>query len=196
MMAMVMVAAVVVVVMMVVEEDRAVDTKRTSGQAMIEVMAGLVALIVLIAGLLQVASLTRAQTDAMVEARQEAGTLALLEEPFSEFPDYIQDIQVGPDGRSYSHDDTTTDALPSEFNQDITERVTEQPSDWDVIDALPNSPLSSLHNAFTPATEFGLLKGDASETITLLPAVINLLYSADEITVESDVWMTWTRGIY
>ncbi len=189
-------AAVVVVVMPLVEVDRAVDTKRTSGQAMIEVMAGLVALIVLIAGLLQVASLTRAQTNTMVKARREAGNLALLDLPFSEFPDYIRDIQVGPDGRSYSQDDTTTYAFPSDFNRDITELVTEQSSDWDVIDALPNSPLSSLHNANTPATEFGLLKGDASETITLLPAVRDLLYRADEITVESEVWMTWTRGIY
>jgi hypothetical protein len=167
-----------------------------SGQAMVEVIVGLVALLVLTAGLIQVASLTRAQTDALVQARELAGASAFMEVPISAYPEYIYEIEAGPDGRTYSGDDETTDADASAFNNDVVEQLVRDPDEWDVIDQLPSSPFSSLHDALTPATEFGLLKGEATVTVELLPAVRSLLYRADEIDVECDVWMTWTRGIY
>ncbi len=167
-----------------------------SAQAMIEVMVGLVALIVLIAGLLQVASLTRARTDAMVAARDEAGGLAMLDAPISELPDYIYQIDAGPDGRTYSYDDETSTANPAAFDAVIVDQAVSEADEWEVLEALPTSPFADLHGSLAPAGAFGLLKGDASETVTLLPAVRSLLYRADEIDVECDVWMTWTRGIY
>ena len=167
-----------------------------SGQAMIEVMVGLVALIVLISGLLQVASLTRARTDAMAAAREEAGGLALLDAPVSDLPDYIYAIDAGADGRTYSYDDESSSANAAAFDATIVNRVVSNSSEWAVLDALPNSPFSDLHSSLTPAAAFGLVKGDASETVTLLPAVRSLLYRADEVDIECDVWMTWMRGIY
>jgi hypothetical protein len=167
-----------------------------AGQAMIEVMVGLVALIVLIAGLLQVASLTRARTDAMAAAREEAGGLALLDYPVSDIPDYIGEIDAGADGRTYSYDDERSGANAGAFDAIIVDRTVSDSSEWDVLEELPNSPFSDLHGAMMPAAAFGLVKGDASETVTLLPAVRSLLYQANEINIECDVWMTWTRGIY
>jgi hypothetical protein len=167
-----------------------------SGQAMVEVIVGLVALIVLAAGIIQVASLTRAQTDAMVQAREAAGASAFSDVPISVYPEYIHEIEEGADERTYSNDDTFTDADASAFNSTIVNELVTGQNEWDVMDELPNSHFSSLRDALTPSTEFGLLRGDASVTVQLLPAVRSLLYRADEIEVECDVWMTWTRGIY
>ncbi len=163
---------------------------------MIEVMVGLVTLIVLIAGLLQVASLTRARTDAMASARAKAATRALEISPFSEFPDYIHEISAGPDGRTYSHDDEANYADPELFDATIVNRAVSNSSEWAVLEAVPTNPFADLHGSLSPASAFGLLKGDASEPVTLIPAVRSLLYRADEIDVECEVWMTWTQGIY
>lgn len=169
---------------------------KCAGQAMVEIVVGLLAMVVLIAGLLQISSLTRAQTDAMAAARQEVGTLLFGEHPVSALPDYIAAIGPGPDNRSYSYDDTSTSADPAAFQHVIMDQAVHDPADWDVLDTVPDNAFSALHDAAAPVNEFGLLKGDASETVSLIPAVRGLLYRADEIEVECDVWMTWTRGIY
>ena len=168
----------------------------SSGQAMIEVMVGLIALLVLVAGLLQVASLTKAQTDTMVEAREEAGRRAFGDLTLSESPEYIASIEVGDDGRTYSLDDTTTPASGGRFHRDITSKTVSDQSEWAILEELPDQSFPSLNNAGTPISTFGLLKGSSSSTIQLRPAVRSLIYRAESIEIESDVWSTWTRGIY
>jgi hypothetical protein len=184
-------------------EDGGVDTSTTqpsrSGQAMIEVIVGLVAMVVLIAGLIQIVKLTRAQTEAMIDAREMVGALAFDDDPLSAFPGYIEDVEVGPDGRTYTGDDTTSDANAGEFDTRIVRRLVSpdnEANEWDTLDALPSSAFTSLHESLAPSTEFGLLRGQASTTIPTDPAIRQLLYNADEIEVECEVWMTWTRGIY
>jgi len=168
----------------------------TSGQAMIEVMVGMIALLVLVAGTLQLASLTKAQTDTMAEAREEAGRRSLSDLPLSETPQYIRDIDAGPDGRTYSYDDTTTRAGGGLFHDTITARAVSNPGEWSILDEAENKSFSALNNAGSPIANFGLLKGSATRTITLRPAVRSLIYRAEEIDMESEVWSTWTKGVY
>jgi len=163
---------------------------------MIEIMVGLIALLVLIAGLLQVASLTKAQTDTMVEAREEAGRRSLSDTSLSAPPEYIQKIDAGADGRTYSYDDTKTRASGARFHDTITARTVSDQSQWDILEESENKSFSELNNAGSPISTFGLLNGNASRTITLRPAVRSLIYRAEEIEIESDVWSTWTKGIY
>ncbi len=163
---------------------------------MIEVMVGLVALLVLVAGALQLASLTKAQTDTVTEAREEAGRRSLSDLPLSETPEYIRDIDAGADGRTYSYDDTTTRAGGGIFHDTITARAVSDPDQWSILDEAKNKSFSALNNAGSPIANFGLLKGSANRTVPLLPAVRSLIYRADEIDLESDVWSTWTKGVY
>ena len=190
----------VVVVAAKVEEGGGVDTSTTqrsrSAQAMIEVIVGLVAMVVLIAGLIQIVKLTRAQTDAMIDAREMVAVMAFEDEPLSAFPGYIKDVGVGPDGRRFSSDDTTTGANAEDFDETITGQLVSQDNEWDTLDELPSSAFTSLHGAPTPSTEFGLLRGRGSRSILTDPALRHLIYNADEIEIECEVWMTWTRGIY
>ncbi len=163
---------------------------------MIEIIVGLVAMVVLISGLIQIVSFTRAQTDVIIEAREMAGEMAFQDMPISAFAGYIQDIEVGPDGRTYSSDDTTTDADASLFEAEIVGQLVSQSEEWDTLDNLPTSPFSSLHESDVPFTEFGLLRGSASASVPTDPAVRHLLYDAAEIEIACEVWTTWTRGIY
>jgi hypothetical protein len=167
-----------------------------SGQAMVEVLVGLVALLVLIAGLLQVASLCSAQTKTMVEARHQAGELAMLDaEPIS-VPNYIQDWQEGPDGKRYTKDDVFTTAAAATLQDTIVSKASPDSFGWTIIDGVPKNRLSRIHKSGMPQTELGFVKGSDSTNVDLLPIIQKLVYKADSIKVDSEVWMTWTKGIY
>lgn len=189
------------------EEVAAVDTNKKrsiattiptakSGQAMLELMIGLVALMAIVAGLLQVASLTRARTDTMVEARAEAGRYSFGGLGLSERPQYIRNIDAGPDGRTYSYDDTRNLAGGGAFHDIIISKATSSPDQWSIMSDLRNTSFSELNNSGNPVSTFGLIKGSSSESIPLSSAVRSLLYRADSIDIKSDVWTTWTQGIY
>jgi hypothetical protein len=163
---------------------------------MTELMVGMIGLLVLVAGILQVASLTKARTDAMVEAREEAGRRALADASLSENPEYIKDVEVGPDGRTYSYDDTHTRAGGGAFHDVIINRTVADSSQWQIMEDIHNKSFSALNNAGSPIASFGLLKGEATRSIQLRPAVRSLIYRAERIDIKCDVWTTWTRGVY
>ena len=163
---------------------------------MIEVIAGLVALMVLTAGILQVASLTMVQTETLVTARGRAGSSAMGSAPISAFPDFISDITDGDDGRSYSTDDEREAGSEVDFLGLVVDRSASSATDWDTLDAVPASPMTVLRRSGSPVAEFGLVEGTATRSVDLLPAVQRLLYDDEEITVRSRVWMTRTGGMY
>ena len=76
-----------------------------AGQAMIEFIIGLVALLVLFAGLLQIIEVGRVRTEKMFEARAEAGRLAIMElgqgEAFISDADFIEDWEIDEDEYKY-----------------------------------------------------------------------------------------------
>lgn len=163
-----------------------------NGQAMVEFVVALVAIIVLVAGLLQFGRLSAAHTATMSEARREAGAYAIIPAQIFSSPDYILDRTVGPDGYAYSKDDSHTDALPGNlYNQLIGY------ADPDMLSArLPGNAVSSLYGQPFPQLEFGLTYGSDTEDVPLLPVIRNLVYNATSIEVKSEVWMVWTHGIY
>jgi hypothetical protein len=111
-------------------------------------------------------------------------------------PDYIRYIREGPDGSRYSADDIITPANPARLRGVIIDRAVSDPAEWSVIDAAPNSGFSDLHANPNPITDFGLLRGRDSRRVELIPTIRDLVYDADSITVECEVWMPWTRGMY
>ena len=169
----------------------------SSGQAMVEMLVGIVALLVLIAGLLQVVTLSSTQTATMVEARHLAG-IASIDGVDSTFtPDYIKDWQAGPDGKRYTTDDVFTPGDTSMFEGTIIGKAS--PPDntgWTTIDSVPNNMLSVIHNSGMPQDELGLVKGTDSSNVVVVPIIQTLVYGADSITINSDVRMTSTTEIY
>ena len=163
---------------------------------MVELMVGLVALLVLLGALLQLTSLTTARIDAMAEARRDAGTRAMSTLALSSGADYIRYWEEGPDERRYSVDDTFTEANGAAFTACIVDRAGRDPAAWQIIESAPRNAIRALHDTPFPATQFGLVDGTESVTVPLLPVVKHLIYNADSITLDCQVWMPWAREIY
>ena len=167
------------------------------GSAMVELMIGLIAILAIAAGLLQVASLSNTQTDSMVRARQAAGELAMVDNPqVLAAPDYIRDWNEGPDRRRHSRDDRHNNADPALFDNTIVNRAAPSAGAWQRLDTVPADALPELRDDMAPALLFGMVNGDDTRTVPLMTAVQTLLYRADHITIDSRVWMTSTRGLY
>jgi hypothetical protein len=163
------------------------------GQAMVEFMVGLVVVLVLLAGLIQIGQLTHAHTRTMIAARAAAGRLAMADRrPASETALLISDWSPGPDYRRHTHDDmalvaSNAAALPGELvGQAHLERVPN----------VPVNALSTLRDSPNPAGDFFLVKGKASEGVPILPIIQRLVYAHPTLEVESDAWLVWTEGIY
>jgi hypothetical protein len=164
---------------------------------MIELIIGLVSIVALFAGLIQMVSISRARHDTQYEARSEAGenSLSDLYTLFSD-AEFIEDWDTGDDERRHTRDDSAAAGDSFGFNAAIVEASSPDEDGWTTIEEAPGDYLSMLRGAPNPAQLFGLVEGRAEEDVSLLPAVRSLLYDADSVEVESRVWMTWTRGIY
>jgi len=182
------------------EEGRVVDTDRKHdrrrGQAMIELTIGMLVLIVLMAVLYQLTTFVRAGHETAVRAREQAGALAMQDDPLSVTAAYIGATEAGPDGKPYTRDDVFLAAAPGRYNNNILEPLAGDPADWNTLDAIPGNAFSGLRASGSPISIFGLLRGEDSEDVDLLPAVQHLLYRAESIRIEETVWMPWTKGVY
>lgn len=170
--------------------------ERCGGQAMTELMMGLVSLIVLIAILAQLAIFVRAGHETAFRAREQAGALALQPFPVSAVARYIGATRSGDDGKPYTRDDEFLGADPTAFYNGILEPLAATPTDWNTLDAVPGNDFTRLRSSESPIGIFGLLRGQAPTNVTLLPAVEHLLYRRDSIRLEETVWMPWTKGVY
>ena len=171
-------------------------TRDSSGQAVIEFIVGIVAALALLAGLLQIGRLSRARTQAMDDARRDAGVQALSSFRTLTRPEFIRWWSPGPDGSRHSRDDVSSTELPVAFMDTVVARAVREPADWDRIDSVPYNALSELHASPIPVTHFGLVMDRAVARVDLLPAIRHLVYGAEAIDVECTVWMTWSDGIY
>lgn len=175
--------------------------KRKSGQALVEVMIGIVAIMVLVSAILQIALMTKAHTDVMVKARAKAGSLAMTDlAPGMNLisnPDFIRDWDEGNDGRRLSKDDEFFTGDVDSFQGTIVNSSVHDPSGWYVIDSAPDNRVSLLHSDPMVVNSLGLVRGTASETLSLsLPAFRQLIYKADSIELEANAWMTLCKGVY
>ncbi|MDE0840320.1 MAG: hypothetical protein OSB41_14880 [Kiritimatiellae bacterium] len=171
-------------------------SQRRRGQAMVEFLIALVAIVALFAGLLQVMTLSTTQTEVMNTARQEAGRRAISSAIVLDTPDYIQEWSAGNDDSSYSVDDEFTHANESAFLMTIVDSAAERSSDWNVLGQASGNEISILRFSPSTATRLGLVQGTDSQTVPLLPAVKHLIYDANDIDIEATVWMPRTTGIY
>ncbi len=163
---------------------------------MIELTIGMLVLIVLAAVIYQLTTFVRAGHETAVRAREQAGALALQDYPLSATAAYIAGTDTGPDGKPYTRDDVFLAADPGRYNTGILEPLAGDPADWNTLDAVPGNAFSELRGSWSPISIFGLLRGEDSEDVDLLPAVQHLLYRAESIRIEETVWMPWTRGVY
>lgn len=169
-------------------------TDPRGGQAILELMIGLVVVLVLVTALVQFTFLARADLKTMQKARELAGRDALASFGpglgIGSDAEYIQNWQPGPDQRPYTADDTFTDGSLAAFQSALVERASPDSAGWDWIDSIRGNALSTLHNTADPATFLGLVKGESEETVEMISAVQHLLYAAPSARIQNTVWMT------
>lgn len=199
-----------------VEEEHAVDTRRDSegltlngeripasrirhrasgksGQALLELTVGLVAILVLFAVIVQLGRLQRAHTETLMEARAEAGERALQGSYTITLPgpDYIRDWEPGNDEKAYSRDDTPQLGTAATLANNILSIAQPQ----QLAEYVPDNPITEYSTSVN-MDAFSLVNGTAqSEDIALLPIIQRLIYSADSISMEARVWLTWAEGV-
>ena len=157
---------------------------------MLEFMVGLVVVLVLLAGLIQIGRLAHAHTRTMSAARAAAGQLAMMSN-FTGSSDalLISDWVPGPDLRRHTPDDIALIAsnaatLPGEL---VGNAHLEQAPD------APTNALAALAASPNPAADFFLVKGEASEYVSILPLIQRLVYAHPSLEVQSEAWLVWLK---
>jgi len=161
---------------------------------MVEFMMGLVVVLVLMVGLIQIGQLAHAHSRTMVAARAAAGLLAMTDTPpVSETALLISDWAPGPDQRRHTHDDM---ALVASNAVTLPGELVGQAHLGDLVPDAPTNALTTLAASANPAGDFFLVKGKISEFVPILPIIRHLVYAHPTLEVESDAWLVWTEGIY
>ncbi len=163
---------------------------------MIEFVVGLVGLLILLTMVFQGVVLTKQHTDAMTEARAQAGANAISALSGINSPDYISEVDSGADRKKYTEDDIKITASSLSLQRDIVERTVANSSDWDIIGASPRSSFNYIKNVVSPVDAYGLVSGASRKSVTLSEAFKSLIWNKDSIDIDVEVWMTHTDDIY
>jgi hypothetical protein len=169
--------------------------KAKSGQAIVEFVVGLVGILIITAALLQIGTLVREDTRTLLEARAEAGEDALDNAyfaPVSPGPQYLNGWTVGGDGNAYTRDDRAVIGNSAFFSDGLA--VHARPADLQAL--VPDNPVSAVSDSAAVLSGLGFVRGySSSGPIELYPVTRNLIFGRDTLTVESQVFMIYTRGL-
>ncbi len=157
------------------------------GQAIIELVVGLVVMLIVFAGLLQIGGLNRLHTRTMIEARSDAANRMFFG---AATPDahYILDCTPGPDGRRYTRDDAFDTAAVGNFQGHVLAYAK-------LIPLEGVRPHNSINNLDTDPTALDLVHGQQTYATNLYPIMRDLVYGTNSIDVHSDVFMTRIEGL-
>ena len=163
------------------------------GQAMVELVVGLVVALVLIASLIQIGQLSRAHTQTMIDARREAGLNAIAGGYLGSLDaQFIYDWNPGGDETPYTHDDQPIIDLNA---QSRTQSILDN-SHLNQVQGRPTNVLEVLDDTFNPVNFMYLVKGHGEASIPTIPVFRRLFNRQNSIALESDVWLVWAEGIY
>ncbi len=166
--------------------------KRQAGQAMIELVVALVVMLVLFAGILQIGSMGVRHSKLMTSARRDAGGKAMQEASTFASPDYVGACTLGNDGIPFSRDDEKTQGNMALLQVGIAGYA--EPDDLN--QRRSGNLVSAIAESAFPQGLSGLVDGEATESVELLPVVRALIYQSETVELQGKVWMTWTKGVY
>ncbi len=166
-----------------------------SGQSVVEFCIGLVAILTVVTGVLQLGLMGIGRTNARVEAT-EAAAVESMSPPNTSFQTihtYVRAVTAGPDGRAYSADDTETIAGVNE----VYERILEANQPSVLSGYVSGNDLANIQNQVDMQAMTGLVRGSAIESgIPVMPIVRELFFDQNSVDIEMDVWSVRTGGLY
>jgi hypothetical protein len=166
---------------------------RTSGagQAMIEFVVAIFAVVFLIAGIIQFAELAGAKGRLLLQLRGDAGPKALSTIPFlPDSPDYLRTWEEGDDAmRHTADDDRVRGQAGNVLQQQVVDRSVPAGASWLPLQEAVNRDIATLHETALPMTALGFLHTQEREVVELLPAMRTWIYGRDNVTVGAEIWL-------
>ncbi len=169
---------------------------RRSGQALVEVCVCMIGILVVLLSMLELTKIGMLRTHTQMEARANVAAIMQSDTVLFPTPQFLRTWDEGSDGKRYTAHDVPVTTSPDSFYYTTVTRTVADASDWNILQRIPNDVVALRNAPLMPAAYFGLLRGQASATTDLLPGFQRFVYREDSLTVESEVWMTWTKGIY
>jgi len=166
-----------------------------AGQAMIELMLGMILVLILLAGTVQFLNVANTHTGMDATARGQAGYLA-MSSPTENTPRYITPWLPGPDGQEFTADDVAQTGPPDTIAL-IANNSVADPTDWKVLNAFSNTPsMEVLSQESGALTALGFVDVSESATVPVSDLARSLFYDSESVTVKEDVWMPIMNGLY
>jgi len=162
-----------------------------AGQAIAELVVGLIALLVIIMCMLQIQSLALTHTQTLNAARAQAGADAVISSYVlrNEMPPWVNNISSGRDSIRYSQDDSKLTGNPGYVTDGIVARA--KPSD--LAHYVPGNELSAAASSGGLMNELYLTHGRQQTAVGIFPVIKSLVYGTDTIQMQGDAWLSWTH---
>lgn len=169
-----------------------------SGQAMVEFVVAAVLIMLVVGGILAVASLQQADAKSMLAATTEAIEDSMGNSIPSNFSP-IKDWDNGADGYEQTKDDKSMHGSFSGVRDAITGHVAPN-GDWSAFERPDGNSVVygeiKQFDSSAGASTMGMIEGKSSETAEIPPVIQKALGMAEEVEVENQVWMPKTEGLY
>ncbi len=167
------------------------------GQALIELSIGLMIVVLLVGGLIQLVPLYMSHSEMLAETRGLAGGKALNPITLAESPEYIIDWDAGDDGLRHTTDDIPVIGNNTPFRSAIIDRSSATPEGWDILDSAVNDTIPGFRDNLISMTHFGLVQHTEEREIPVEDDIIrNWAYPKESITLSVDVWMPQLGNVY
>ena len=176
-----------------------IKMKNKSGQAMLELICGIVVVVVVITMLLQVNDLSQEHLLAVVKARSLVGEEMMESSSYAGDGKFLSDWEAGVDDYRYSEDDEANNGNSGGIISSLMEGL-----DIDNLELHLNDPNDSYGgNRMSDVIDAGNLV-DAFDTtkveverdpVPLLPGVRRLVYNAEELQFSHKIYMPWVNNV-
>jgi hypothetical protein len=164
-----------------------------SGQALIELVAAIMVIVILVAGVVQFVELASSKGDTLATVRGEAGTYALATGGSNSVTTGLSYFRTWDEGfditRHTSDDPVVGYDDPRNLQTGIADYTVEDDPDWVRIANARNRSLYDLDQGNDPLSTMDFVLAEESRTVDLMPVFREWnLYPKDSVTVASRVW--------
>ncbi len=162
---------------------------RRSGQAMVEFVIAILAIVIVVAGFFQLMEIVGKRGDIFRAIRGEAGKKALSPSQLLDRPDYIREWKEGDDEfRHTADDESVRGSISVTLGAGVVDHSVADASAWPLLDEAVNSDLAELRGGLS-ASAIGLIQEKETEKIELMPAMRNWIIGKDYVVVGSELWL-------
>ncbi len=164
---------------------------RRQGQALIELTAAMLVVVILVAGVVQFSELAGRKGETIATVRVAAGTRALASgEVDVQTPDYFHTWTEGNDQIHHTSDDGTVPDYFVNLQLGITDQSVAQPGQWAYLAGTRNGSHYTLAQGDMPMAAMGFVYEIEARTVELMPVMREWhIYNRDSVRVATDIWM-------